>query len=459
MSYLENIAQLKSELDNLRPLKPEVEQRILQKIRLDWNYHSNNLEGNSLTYGETKALILFGITSQGKPLKDHIEITGHDEAIKWVYDIIKDERTLTENFIRELHTLILKEPYEVDAITPEGKPTKKRIEIGKYKTTPNHVLRKTGEVLHFATPEETPAKMMDLIDWYRKKTETNEIHAILLASEFHYKFIRIHPFDDGNGRTARILMNFILMKYGYPPVVIKTEEKAEYIRALQQADAGILEPFVEFIAKNLTHSLEIMLKGAKGESIDDPDDLDKEIRMLEEKLKRISKPIEVVKSEEAILEVFDKSIVPLIFAFEEKSKKFERLYVESKFKAFINHLLPFENVQIFINEIKKMIKHKSSSKLMNIFISDINTLLIEYHFNYLKHSTKSEYNYLSNLYIKLNNTTFEILDSSNNTLIKKLYSEQLSKDEIDKLIKSEMDLHTQFINKKIEEINKSNNKE
>jgi Fic family protein len=116
MTHLEKAFQLKKELDSLRPLSADDEQRIMQKFRLDWNYHSNHLEGNALTYGETKALILFGITAQGKPLQDHIEMTGHNEAVKWIEDIVKQNRPLTENFIRELHQLILKEPYEVDEI-------------------------------------------------------------------------------------------------------------------------------------------------------------------------------------------------------------------------------------------------------------------------------------------------------------------------------------------------------
>lgn len=217
MQPIEQAIQLKTELDNLRPLTKEQEAIIMQKFRLDWNYNSNNLEGNSLTYGETKALLLHGITAQGKPLKDHFEITGHDEAIKWVEDLVKRDHPLTENFIRELHTLLLKSPYEVKAITPDGQPTTRRIAVGQYKTAPNHVKTKTGEIFRVATPEETPAKMHDLIQWYRKKNEELDVNPILLAAEFHYRFIRIHPFDDGNGRTVRILMNFILMKFNYPP--------------------------------------------------------------------------------------------------------------------------------------------------------------------------------------------------------------------------------------------------
>lgn len=264
MEILKQAEQLKAELDSLRPLDAEAEARIMQKFRLDWNYHSNNLEGNSLTYGETKALILFGITAQGKPLKDHFEITGHNDAINWVVDLVKGETELTEVFIRELHTLLLKESSYKEAQTPDGKPTRRKIEVGKYKTQPNHVITVTGETFYFATPEETPAKMQELIEWFRIEKAKPEVNTIILSALFHYKFIRIHPFDDGNGRVARILMNFILMQFGYPPVIIKTEDKVNYFRVLRLADADQLNPFIDYIANNLISSLEIMISGARG---------------------------------------------------------------------------------------------------------------------------------------------------------------------------------------------------
>ena len=120
MVAIKKAIELKKELDTLRPINTEQEQRIMQKFRLDWNYHSNHLEGNSLTYGETKALLLFGVTAQGKPLKDTLEITGHNEAINWVIDLVKKDYPLTENFIRELHSLLLKDSYK-ESINEEGK--------------------------------------------------------------------------------------------------------------------------------------------------------------------------------------------------------------------------------------------------------------------------------------------------------------------------------------------------
>ncbi len=282
MEEIKKALILLDELNTLRPLEQSLENKIMQKFRLDWNYHSNHLEGNSLTYGETKALLLFGITAQGKPLKDTLEITGHNEAIDWVIDMVKGERPLTENFIRELHSLLLKDSY-IESKNELGQIVPRKISSGKYKTTPNHVQTITGEIFYFASPEETPAKMFDLINWYENQLQDNEVNPILLAAEFHYKFIRIHPFDDGNGRTARILMNFILMKFGFPPVIIKTEDKANYFAALQMADAGNIETFIMYIAQNLNFSLNLMISGAKGADIDD--DVSITIKNMKEKLK------------------------------------------------------------------------------------------------------------------------------------------------------------------------------
>ena len=336
MEEIVRALELKNQLDELRPLNKEQEAKIMQKFRLDWNYHSNNLEGNSLTYGETKALLMFGVTAQGKPLKDHFEVTGHNEAIDWVIDMVKGERPLTENFIRGLHEVLLKEPYEVDAQTPDGKPTKKRIHVGEYKSSPNHVKTVTGEMFYFATPEETPAEMTALMGWYNEKIAEADINPILLAAEFHYKFIRIHPFDDGNGRTARILMNFILMKYGYPPVIIKTEDKANYFAVLRLADTGNIEAFVEYIAKNLNHSLEIMIAGAKGESIEEFDDIDKEIALLEKRLSGFGKGIEKEKSFENVEYVYKYTVRLIVLKIKEKLKKFEDYYWFSNIKVLID---------------------------------------------------------------------------------------------------------------------------
>jgi len=332
---LKTIDDLTAELQMLRPISPEQERRIMDKFRLDWNFNSNHLEGNQLTYGETKALLLYGITAQGKPLKDHIEIQGHNEALTYIEEVIKQKRPLTENFLRELHQIILKEPYEVDAVTPDGKPTKRVIQIGQYKTAPNHVLTKTGEIFRFATPEETAARMDDLISWLRKELEEETQPILLTAAEFHYKFIRIHPFDDGNGRLVRILMNFILMLKGFPPVIIKADKKDEYFAALQQADAGNLEVFFDYIGRQLLRSLDIMIRGAKGEVIEELDDVDKELALLKEQLKK-EEDVRFSKSNEAVLYLWQNCLHDLLESVHAKLNQFDDLFIGKNEGCYVN---------------------------------------------------------------------------------------------------------------------------
>lgn len=321
----ESIADLNDHLNSLRPFSKEDEGRILQKFRLDWNYHSNNLEGNSLTYGETKSLLLHGITAQGKPLKDHFEMTGHNECVDWVFEIVKTNEDISEGFIKQMHTILLKERYQIDAQTEDGKPTKKWIEVGRYKSTPNHVKTSTGEIFYFATPEETPAKMHDLLNWY--KSNEGKMNPVVLAIEFHYRFIRIHPFDDGNGRMARLLMNLILMRNQMPPVIIKTEDKENYFAALRQADGGNIDAFIKYIGENLVHSLNIMIAGASGDDIEESDDVLKRLKLLSKEIEEVSKNKKnVKKSSRLVTKMFSGPITNLLNLLSQRAKVVSDLF-------------------------------------------------------------------------------------------------------------------------------------
>jgi Fic family protein len=448
MEILQKVTELKAELDAYRPLDSDQEAAIMQKLRLDWNFHSNHLEGNSLSYGETKALILFGITAAGKPLKDHFEITGHDEAIKWVEEVVKEERPLTESFIRQIHKLILKEPYEVWGKTTEGKPQSKKVKIGEYKTTPNHVETITGEIFRFATPEETPAKMTDLLDWYRDKKEDPETHPLLLAAEFHYKFIRIHPFDDGNGRTARILMNFILMQYAYPPVIVKTEDKQNYFAALRQADAGSITPFIEYIGNNLEQSLDLMIRGAKGEYIDEEDDVDKEIALIEQKLKNNFGNVLLKKSKARVEHVFKNSIRNLLEKYLNECSKFKTFYSECKAYFFINYDFDHNTLRD-----KSSILAYNVDEVEKYLNNDIIRICASIDFETFKRTGIIEFKHHSNLIIKFSDYDFKIqLDSDGKGKWSKIYpySELLTEDEINLIVRAETKAHTDFINQQIE---------
>ena len=270
----------REELDALRPLPPDVLAQVEQKLRLEANYNSNAIEGNTLTYGETRSLILHGLTAQGKPLRDHLDIEGHDTAVKAIEDAISDDRELNEVFIRNLHRILLKEPYEKEAKTPEGQRVIRIISIGDYKTTPNNVTTSTGETYYFTPPDQVKSAMGDLIDWYRTKERERE-HPIIIAATFHYRFVRIHPFDDGNGRMARLLMNMILIKHGYTVSLIRQENRDDYINHLEQADkTEDLAEFINYVANSCEYALNLHLRAVHGESIEGMDDIDKEIALF-----------------------------------------------------------------------------------------------------------------------------------------------------------------------------------
>jgi Fic family protein len=439
MNYLRNALDLKLELDKLRPIPKEREAKIMQKFRLDWNYHSNHLEGNSLTFGETRMLILHGITAQGKPLKDHFEITGHDEAIEWVIEIVKSDFLLTENFIRQLHLLLLKESYKVRAITPNGQPTRRTIEVGKYKSGPNHVLTKTGETFYFATPEETPAKMNDLLAWYRQEVESADVNPIILAAEFHYRFILIHPFDDGNGRVARVLMNFILMKFYFPPVIIKTEDKENYFSALRQADGGLIEIFIDYIAKNLVRSLEIMIAGAKGEEIEEVDDLDKKIALLKSEFKAEKNEAVIIKTKQVVLAIFNDSVVRIYEKFISSCRKFDEFYLKKESHISLDWILFDDDVQDFVK--------KARDKLEAGEIPE--QIRMTYEYENFSRKGFDDFSFRSHMELKLGLESYSLKNAFTETKIVKNYNQQISDEEISTLMKIETERHFKTIEDKI----------
>ena len=285
-SVLNEIDRLKRELDELRPLPPEVVARVEQKLRIESNYHSNAIEGNALTLGETRSLILHGLTAHGKPMRDHLDIQGHDQAVKAIERAVKEEEPLTEVFIRNLHRVLLKEPYANEAVSPDGRRSTRRITPGDYKTTPNNVLTSTGEIYHFTPPEQVKPAMSDLLDRYRDREAAGE-HPIVIAATFHYRFVRIHPFDDGNGRMARLLMNLGLIRHGYTVATVQSDDRKRYLQELERADrTEDLAQFIDYIASCCRYALNLHLNAARGEPIEAPEDIDREIALFKRTVMR-----------------------------------------------------------------------------------------------------------------------------------------------------------------------------
>ncbi len=307
---------LLSQLQSVQPLKAEDQQRLDKKFRLEFSYNSNHLEGNTLTYSETKLLLLFGETLGNHTKRELDEMEAHDVAWRLVEEWANnEEHELSERDIRSLNEIILVKPFWKDSQTPDGQSTRRLIKVGSYKEQPNSVLLQNGEAFHYTSPTDTPMKMGDLIAWYRSE-EAGELHPVERAALLHYRFVRIHPFDDGNGRISRLLMNYALLKSGYPPVIIKTEGKQDYLRALHRADVGELDAFVDYVAGQAIWSLELSLKAAKGESVDEPSDFEKRVARL--KKQQNAPEAVVMKYGEEALQIVLENLKILFRRWEEK---------------------------------------------------------------------------------------------------------------------------------------------
>ncbi len=266
--------------DRRRETRNEDDERLWSKLRMEWNYHSNHIEGNTLTYQETELLLLHDRTSGGHPLRDYEEMKAHNVAIEHTRRLAGDDQVLTEGDVRDLNKILLKEPFWQTAITPAGQPTRKRIIPGQYKTQPNHVRTATGELYRFAEPEETPLLMAQWIRDFRRDLAREAYPLPMFLAESHHGFLRIHPFDDGNGRTARLIANYVLLRNDLPPIVIKSVERDRYISGLQNADTGHILPLARFMLDNVIWSLDLGIRAAKGESIRESEDIDKEMELF-----------------------------------------------------------------------------------------------------------------------------------------------------------------------------------
>lgn len=224
----------------LQPLSEEDRSRLRRRFTVDFNYNSNHLEGNTLTYGQTEILLLFGKVIGEAELKDVQDMAASNVALKMMEEesVIKDI-PLTQNFIRTLHRTLLREDYTVYRSLPGGAQTSYTVHAGQYKTRPNSVITRYGDRFEYASPEETPAFMANLVDWYNQAEQEGVLSPAELAIVFHYRYIRIHPFEDGNGRIARMMVNYILARHGYPMIVVRSRSKKEYLEALHRADLKV----------------------------------------------------------------------------------------------------------------------------------------------------------------------------------------------------------------------------
>jgi len=229
--------RLKAKLDTYRPLSKEMVQNLHEELVLQWTYNSNAIEGNTLTLQETK-VALEGITIGGKSLREHFEAINHKEAILFIEKLVQNDTLLNEYDIKSIHSLILNNIDNNNA----GKYRDINVLISGASHKPPQAI-------------EVALKMQEFINWYKREHHT--MHPVELAARVHIDFVGIHPFVDGNGRTARLLMNLELLKQGFPPAIVRVKDRLEYYNALDVAHTQKeYEPFMQLMCRIVEESFE-----------------------------------------------------------------------------------------------------------------------------------------------------------------------------------------------------------
>jgi len=241
-SLLKRIDQKFQILQSQRPLSPNMVKKLKEQFSIELTYNSNAIEGNKLTLKETYLVVNDGLTVKGKSLKDHLEAKNHNEAVHYLYDLIEFQKkqTFSEQLIRSLQQLVIKDLEDKEA----GAYRRGNVMITGSKHKPPEAF-------------EVPKQMQEFMSWIRNNVR--KMHPVELAALSHHRLVNIHPFTDGNGRTARLFMNLLLMQAGYPMVVILKNDRQKYYRALEKADQGAFEGIEKLIAQAVERSLDIYL--------------------------------------------------------------------------------------------------------------------------------------------------------------------------------------------------------
>jgi len=236
-------------LASLRPLPSIAIQKIRETLAIEWTYHSNAIEGNTLTLPETLAVISDGITVKGKSLREHLEAVNHYEAIEKVVELAQPGVVISEKILLDIHALVLQKIEKEFA--------------GRYR---NVGVRITGANFIPPNPVKVPDMMEELMGWLYENPL--QLHPLLLATIFHHRFVWIHPFIDGNGRTVRLMHNLLLMALGYPPVIILKQDRLKYYKALNEANDGRFEALALLMVQAAERSLDIYLSNLEGAAED-----------------------------------------------------------------------------------------------------------------------------------------------------------------------------------------------
>ena len=244
-ALLKQIDSKKKKLDNFLPLTPEQIKNLKRFFDVDFTYNSTVIEGNTFSLRETRVVLLDGITIGGKAVHEHLEIINHKEAIDYIEQLAhKNVDEYTRQDILNIHSIVLKNIDNKNA--------------GRYREVPVYVKLKDGSIHRYCDPLKIMDEMDGFFSWLMQECSED---TVLFAAEAHVKLVTIHPFTDGNGRTARLLMNLILLHYGFPPAIIKAKDRIAYLDAIeawQQQNEKTL--FQNILIEAVNESLDIYLE-------------------------------------------------------------------------------------------------------------------------------------------------------------------------------------------------------
>jgi len=241
----ERIEQKKRKLDSLRPLPKSALERLKKQFAIELAYNSNAIEGNTLTLRETRMVIEEGITISGKPLREHFEAINHQKAFEFLEVLTRKQSRITEQTVKDIHRIIL------SGIDDEY--------AGRYRDVNVRIL---GAIKSPPRFEKVPQRMHEFVR--QVNSNLGKLNAVEMAAFIHYGLVEIHPFTDGNGRTARLLMNLFLMRHGYPVTMVLKVDRKRYYDCLRKADQEDTKPFTDFIARNVERGLDLYLDAFKG---------------------------------------------------------------------------------------------------------------------------------------------------------------------------------------------------
>lgn len=312
---LERLTEKKKKLDSYRPLPSALVDNLNEWFKVELTYTSNAIEGNTLTRRETALVVEEGITVRGKTLKEHLEAINHAEALDFIQELVgKKRKDLTKREVLDIHALILKKIDDENA--------------GRYRKI---VVRIRGVDVVLPNPLKVPELMEGFFAWLH--AENNE-HPAKIAADAHIKLVSIHPFTDGNGRTARLLMNLLLMQKGYPPALIRKEDRDVYIDSIGKVQlSSAFDDYYKVIYRAIERSLDIYLDAVGGKISNAV--VQKRLLRIGELAKETGETLHTIRhwTEKGLLEVtehteagyqlFDRSMI-------ERIKKIRRLQKEER---------------------------------------------------------------------------------------------------------------------------------